>query len=154
MDMTINPNYYLNDKYYKSKYICTDCRKSFKRKILSDISNNKEQTETESKCPECGNLTNWIGPKFRAPKMDNINAWNSIKIMKEIGILDFIGWSTNHIEIPETKKSLNTFLIELKANYEIHIKKWTSAKYTPENKNQIKYFSDAVIKLEKYLKLK
>lgn len=154
MNMTDNPNYYFIESSYKSKYICTDCRKSFKRKILSDISTDKVIEEKELKCPDCGKPTSWIGPKFRAPKTGNIKAWNSIKILHDIGLLNFIGWAMNYVDIPVTKKSLNDFLNDLKENYEWNIKRWTTIEYSPDNKNQIKYFSEAIKKIDKHLQTK
>ncbi len=151
MDMTDNPNYYIVQRPYKSKYICTGCRKSFKRKMLAEISANKDIEEIGPKCPECGQPTNWIGPKFRAPKSNNVKAWTSIKVLHEIGLLNFIGWAKSYVEIPETKKSLNDFLAELKASYEWNIKKWATIDYSKDNKNQIKYFSEAIKKIDKHL---
>ena len=154
MDMTDNPNYYFIERPYKSKYICTDCRKSFKRKLLSDITTDKDIEEKAPKCPDCGKPTNWIGLKFRAPKTDNIKAWNSIKALHDIGLLNFIGWANNYVDIPETKKSLNDFLKDLKGNYERNIKRWATIEYSPDNKNQIKYFSKAIKKIDKHLQTK
>jgi DNA-directed RNA polymerase subunit RPC12/RpoP len=154
MDMTDNPNYYFIERPYKSKYICTDCRKSFKRKILSDITTDKDIEEKEPKCPDCGKPTNWIGPKFRAPKTENTIAWNAIKVLYDLGLLNFIGWANNFIDIPETQKSLNDFLKDLKGNYEWNIKRWTTIEYSPDNKNQIKYFSEAIKKIDKHLQTK
>ena len=152
--MTDNPNYHIIERPYKSKYICTDCRKSFKRKILGDISTTNDTEEKEPKCPACGQSTNWIGPKFRAPKSDDIKAWNSIKVLHDIGLLNFIGWANNYVDIPETKKSLNDFLKNLKANYEWNIKRWSTIDYSPDNKKQIKYFSEVIKKIDKHLKTK
>ncbi|RYE27035.1 MAG: hypothetical protein EOP45_02490 [Sphingobacteriaceae bacterium] len=152
--MTDNPNYYFIERPYKSKYICITCRKSFKRRLLIDILPNKDIEEKEPTCPDCGNLTNFVGPKFRAPKMENLKAWNSIKVLHDIGILNFIGFTNNYISIPETTKSLKDFLEDLKARYEGNIKRWTTIEYSPGNKNQIQYFSNAIQKIEKHLQKK
>jgi DNA-directed RNA polymerase subunit RPC12/RpoP len=154
MDMKDNPNYYFIERPYKSKYICADCRKVFKRKILADITKGRNIQEKEPKCPDCGGRTSWIGPKFRAPKSDNINAWNSINTMHDIGVLNFIGWANNHLDIPETQKALRIFLADLKSNYEQNIKRWTTTEYSPDNKNQIKLFADAIKRIDKHLKTK
>jgi DNA-directed RNA polymerase subunit RPC12/RpoP len=154
MDMIENPNYYVVDRPYKSKYICTDCRKIFKRRILSDISTEKDLKEKEPKCPDCGNPTSWIGPKFRAPKKDNVAAWESIKIFNDLGTLKFIGFANDKVTIPETKKALNDLLVDMKNDFELTIKNWTTIDYNPENKNQIKYFSDLILKIDKYVKNK
>jgi DNA-directed RNA polymerase subunit RPC12/RpoP len=152
--MINNPNYNVIQGPYKSKYICTDCRKSFKRKMLADISTSEDIKEKEPKCPDCGNPSIWIGPKFRAPKTDNIKAWNSIKTLNDIGVLNFIGWANVNIKIPETKKSLNDLLKNLKASYERNIESFMTMEYSPDNKNQIKHFADAIKKIDKHLLLK
>jgi DNA-directed RNA polymerase subunit RPC12/RpoP len=154
MDMRENPNYYFNCSRYKSKYICTDCRKSFKRKILADVTIDKNIEEKNPKCPDCGKSTDWIGPKFRAPKTENIKAWKSIKALHDIGLLHSIGWANNYFEIPETTKALKDFLKDLKVNYEWSIKKWATNEYSSDNKIQIKHFSEAIKKIEKHLKTK
>ena len=148
--MKQNPNYYFDSFRYKYKYICTDCRKSFKRKILSDLTKYKNLEEKDPKCPDCGKLTDVIGPKFRAPKADNIKAWKSIKVLHDIGVLNFVGWATAHIEIPVTTKALQNFLKELKADYEWNIKQWTTHEYSSNKKNLIKYFSEGIKKIDKY----
>jgi hypothetical protein len=152
--MIDNPNYYFIQRPYKSKYICTDCRKSYKRKLLADISTSEGIEEKGPKCPDCGNPSIWIGPKFRAPKTDNIKAWNSIKTLHDIGALNFIGWANVNINIPETKKSLNDLLKDLKASYEKQINSFMTMEYSPDNKNQIKYFADVIKKIDKYLQSK
>ncbi|MES2690199.1 MAG: hypothetical protein V4658_07335 [Bacteroidota bacterium] len=154
MDMTDNPNYYEIERPYKSKYICIDCRKSFKRKVLSDIMPDKDIEEKAHKCPDCGKPTNYIGPKFRAPKTDNIKAWNSIRALHDIGVLNFIGWANTYVDIPETKKSLNDFLKDLKDNYEWNINWWVSREHSSKNQNQIKYFSEAIKKIDNHLQAK
>ena len=151
MDMIENPNYYFVERPYKSKYICTDCRKVFKRKILSDIKVKDEINEKVPKCPECGNQTSWIGPKFRAPKVDNITAWNSIRILTDIGVLNFIGFANEKVSIPETKKSLKNLLIEIKVNCEFSMRNWMTNDYNPENKNQIGHFSEIIKRIDNNL---
>ena len=150
MDMFENPNYYFNESQYKSKFICVDCRKVFKRPILKDIS--KEETlETEPKCPDCGAMTYWIGPKFRAPKLDKIKAWNSVKVLLDIGVLNFLGYANNPMTIPETTKGLKELLLLMKETCNWTIKKWTTYEYSSDNKNQIKYFSDRIKAIDKHL---
>ncbi len=150
MDMRLNPNYYFVDKPYKQKYICVVCRKSFKRRVLSDIS--KETDEKEPKCPECGKPTSWIGPKFRAPKSDNVNAWNSVKVLRDIGVLNYFGYASEKIKLPETKKALKEILINIKEEYKYYINKYVSLEYNKNNKIQIAYFADIIKKIEKHLK--
>ncbi|PHR46408.1 MAG: hypothetical protein COA32_11175 [Fluviicola sp.] len=148
MDYSENPNFYLQERSYKSKYICTYCRKTFKRKVLSDI--NKLQTEEKApKCPECGRFSSWIGPKFRSPKKDDLKAWKSVDVLYDLGLLHYIGWTNSDADIPNSRKGLKDFLIQLKEDYERNVRGWVSAEYSIENKNQIKYFSDGIRNLER-----
>lgn len=151
MDKRENPNYYTVDKPYKSKYICVKCRKAFKRRVLSDITDDKIE-EKEPKCPECGNLTSWIGPKFRPPKSDNLKAWNSIRVLNDIGVLYFLGWSSGTVVIPETNKSLLDMLTEMKKQSELTINQWTTMEYNEGHKTQIKYFSEFIRRIDNHLK--
>lgn len=148
MEIRENPNYYIQERPYKSKYICCNCRKAFKRKVANDIKGLTEDAKP-AKCPDCGNETYWIGPKFRPPKSTDIKKWNSIEVMMKIGLLNFIGWSNNNIPIPEGKKSLNDLLISLRDDYQINIRKWLSADYSEENSKQIKLFSEIIKRIEK-----
>ena len=150
MDMSINPNYYFVDRPYKQKYICVACRKSFKRRVLSDVS--KETVEKEPKCPDCGKVTAWIGPKFRAPKSDNVKAWNSVKVLRDVGVLNYIGFASEKIKLPETNKALKDILVDIKEVCEHNIQKYVSLKHDEGNKVQIGYFADTVKKINKHLK--
>lgn len=152
MEYTSNPNYSIVEKSYKSKYICVDCRKVFKRKLLSDFTNETNIEEKEPTCPQCKKKTQWIGPKFRAPKMDNTNAWNSIKALKEIGILgSFFGWASGDSEIPESEKALREKLLNKKESYKCSIEKWVSYEYHTQNKENILFLSKEIKKIDSYL---
>lgn len=151
MDIFENPNYYFTDKPYKSKYICVNCKKVFKRRVLSDISSNKDLEEKAAKCSDCGQIASWVGPKFRAPKLDNTKAWNSVKVLSDLGLLNCIGFGNDNLTIPESKKGLKDFLFDLKNDYQYRIKQWTTNNYSSENKKQIKYFSDVINKIDKHL---
>ncbi len=152
MDMRENPNYYSVERPYKSKYICVKCRKTFKRRVLADITKDKAIQEKEPKCPNCGEATSWIGPKFRSPKSDNIKAWDSISVLHNIGALSFMGWASGTTKIPETKKSLFEMLKEMKENCLYSIDRWATMEYNVNNKVQIKYLSDRVKHIDTYLK--
>ncbi len=151
MDIRENPNYYIQERPYKSKYICCICRKAFKRKVAFDIKRIEEEV-SEAKCPDCGNKTTWIGPKFRAPKSTDNKTWNSIDVLTRIGLLNFIGFANNAIQIPDSNKSLMVLLNDVKENYEWKIRKWMSADYSESNSEQIKIFSELVERIKKEMK--
>jgi len=111
MDMRDNPNYYDTKQPYKPKLICCNCRKVFKRRLAEDIGIDHEKAESEMICPNCGEKANYVGPKFRAPRAENIKAWKSIEVLNDIGVLHFMGFATDRIEIPESNKALTDLLI-------------------------------------------
>lgn len=65
-----------------------------------------------------------------------------------------MGWAKNQIDIPETHKSLQELLHNLKENYELSIKRWTSFEYSPDNKKQIQFLSEIIKKMDKHLQTK
>lgn len=40
---------------HKPHFACFECRKTFKRKLMSDI-NGDDKSTVEAKCPRCGQL--------------------------------------------------------------------------------------------------
>jgi hypothetical protein len=151
MDIRDNPNYYFTDRPYKPKLVCSDCRKVFKRRLAIDIAIHKTDDQNNVICPHCGKMANYIGPKFRAPKSENIKAWNAIKVLNEIGVLNFMGFTTNRIVIPESSKGLHDLLSEMRVDYERSINQWVSYEYSDENKLHIKTFSEIIKRIDKYL---
>lgn len=144
-----NPNYGYNvTSLYKPKYICCNCRKVFKRRLPNDIDMKPEDYQVEAKCPSCGNSAINIGPKFRAPKIDNIKAWKSLEVLLEIGILHFMGWAKERIIIPESTKALKDLLIDMRANCESNMQRWLSADYHERNKEGIKTNSEIIKRID------
>lgn len=151
MEWIDNPNYYPQEKPYKPKYICFDCRKCFKRKVATDIPKLNSEIQ-KAKCPDCGVLSSYIGPKFRPPKANNTNEWESIRTLSKIGILHFRGFATNKIRIPTSRKSLIEELKLIREICEKNIDKWLSQEYAKGNKEQISIFSDVIKKIDLEMK--
>lgn len=63
---------------YKPHFACFKCRKSFKRRLLKDISDDDKQKSVPAKCPECGELMADMGLDFKAPSKTNIKAWEHL----------------------------------------------------------------------------
>jgi DNA-directed RNA polymerase subunit RPC12/RpoP len=125
------------------KFVCFECRKSFKRSISTGL-----DELDPPKCPECSRNTSWIGQKFRPPKITNIRAWKSIKLLSEIGLLDLGGvGGDKSIEIPESTQKLKSLLLESKEHYECQIRKCISSDYSKGNKENIKCFNKTVLKI-------
>jgi len=147
MEWIDNPNYYPQEKPYKPKYLCFDCKKCFKRKVVNDIHELTSEIQI-AKCPECGKPSTWVGPKFRPPKSANTKEWESIRILSRIGILHFRGFATNKIEIPKSRKSLMEELKSIREICQINMEKWLRQKYSKENSEQIGIFSDVIKKID------
>ncbi len=75
------------DKSYKIKYLCFDCRKVFKRLVLSDLDPAKVTREDEApaKCPQCGTLMTETGSKLRVPVSHDKKAWEVLRLLNEFG---------------------------------------------------------------------
>ena len=110
--------------------------------------------KTELICPNCGRTANYVGPKFRAPKLDNVKAWKSLEVLRALGTLHFMGFAHDKITIPENKKGLHDLLTNMRLSCEYSIRRWLSAEFDESNKEQIKYFSDIVKKIDRQLKKK
>lgn len=144
-----NPNFGSIEKPYKSKFVCTDCRKTFKRRLLSDISKEQEVSKPP-KCPECGKTTFWIGPKFRSPKTEDIKSWNSVKILCRLEIISFSGWATIPINIPKSEKELKELLVKIKNTLQLSLKTLGTSK----NEKVVISFAGKIKVIEKYLNKK
>ena len=62
-----------------------------------------------------------------------------------------MGFATNRIIIPESKKGLVDLLTDMKTDYKVSIRRWVSYDFNEENKIHIKTFSDIVKRIDKYL---
>ena len=62
---------------YKDHFACFECRKSFKKKHWLAI---------RSVCPECAGKLQSMGPDFKAPKRNDIEQWQKVKLLADNGI--------------------------------------------------------------------
>ncbi len=150
MDISDNPNYYFGRRPYKPKLICCICRKVFKRRLATDLNIDAEQ-ERELVCPNCGKEAEYIGPKFQAPKSDNIKARKSIEVLNSLSVLRFMGFASDKIEIPESRKGLTDLLSKMKAENKNAIERWIRFEFNEENKMQIKAFSEINKRIDQHL---
>ena len=145
MDYNSNPNYGSIEKPYKSKFVCIDCRKTFKRRLLSDLA--EEEVSKHPKCPQCGKLTFWIGPKFRSPKAEDLKSWESLKILCELQIISFSGWATIPISNPKSEKKLKELLKKIKATLQLSLERMGTSK----NEKVVLSFSQTIRLIDEYL---
>ncbi|MGI4869963.1 MAG: hypothetical protein ACRYFX_02160 [Janthinobacterium lividum] len=90
---------------YKQHYACFDCRKTFKRRLLSDIAPGRQESvagrwfradaqqplptepdATPAKCPDCGGLTASMGLDFATPPKTDRKAWEHLRSLYAVGI--------------------------------------------------------------------
>lgn len=136
--------------YNMDKYVCFDCKKSFKRKTETEIG-LKTQKQL-AKCPECNQTSFRLGYKFRAPKANDSNSWHSLKVLEKVGELDFEVGATTPINLPKSNKELKNYLELLSERYSCQIDKWSRADYDSSVSEQIKIFSNQLVIIQKELK--
>ncbi len=146
-------NMYVLNNTYKSKFICCACRKIFKHKLKEDIGLKNKHGLENYICPHCGKQAIYVGIKFRAPKSDNLKVWRSIEVLHEVGEFEiFNSWFSSEYTMPESTKELKAFLMEKRSMYECQVGKWSRADHSEDNKVQVKSFSEAIKRIDEYLK--
>ncbi len=121
---------------YKSHYACFECRKTFKRKLLSDIGNKDDIELNEAKCPQCGNLMANMGKDFESPRKSDVKEWEHIKRLYSVGITFHSCGCTGPGYIPNTTESLIAYLLEIKRDYNYNLEFWRQRE-EPTNKSEI-----------------
>lgn len=101
---------------YKPHYACFECRKTFKRRLMHDISRG-EKSNIAAKCPQCGHLMASMGLDFASPKKDNIKEWEHIKSLYSVGITFYSCGCSGPGYIPDTKENLIAYLEGILNNY-------------------------------------
>ncbi|RKF04000.1 hypothetical protein C8N26_1632 [Tenacibaculum lutimaris] len=121
---------------YKPHYACFECRKTFKRRLLTDIDRDSREFEKQSyKCPECNGATVDMGLDFESPKKSDLKAWNHMKNLYETGITFHSCGCTGPGYIPKDKNKLIDFLKEKKEVYIKNLRFWTT-RVEPKNENE------------------
>lgn len=72
---------------YKPHYACFQCRKTFKRQLLSDITGNSKSAwqNYEAKCPQCGAFMVSMGMDFEAPPQNDLKKWKMMEGLYMLG---------------------------------------------------------------------
>jgi hypothetical protein len=111
---------------YKPHYACFECRKTFKRRLITDIDGglNKTKEEIKAKCPDCGRLMADMGLDFKSPKRNDIKAWEHIKNLYISGITFHSCGCTGPGYIPKDYDSLLSYLERIKGQYIDHRRFW------------------------------
>lgn len=124
---------------YKPHYACFNCRKTFKRRLLSDIQRgyHKDDVETAAKCPECNGLMADMGLDFESPKKNDIKAWKHMATLYKVDITFHSCGCSGPGYIPNNTKDLLHYLVAIKQNYITHQRFWARRKNDPETQSAI-----------------
>lgn len=119
---------------YKPHYACFECRKTFKRRLMSDINRDDKRT-VEAKCPQCGQLMADMGLDFASPPKDNIKAWAHLKTLYTVGITFHSCGCSGPGYIPSSPEQLAEYLEETKQTYLNHLAFWRN-RVAPETQKE------------------
>lgn len=119
---------------YKPHYACFNCRKTFKRRLMSDIERGEKSVQ-EAKCPECGELMANMGLDFESPKKDDVKKWEHIKSLYSVGIAFHSCGCSGPGYIPNSKEKLIEYFENLRDTYLKNINFWRS-RTEPTNKQE------------------
>lgn len=113
---------------YKSHYACFRCRKSFKRRLLKDVTGNAKFQEKEARCPDCGTLMASMGKDFEAPARNKVKAWQHIQDLYKVGIAFHSCGCAGSGYVPADKEQLIAYLQEKLEDYQHQLKFWRDRK--------------------------
>lgn len=127
---------------YKPHFACFNCRKTFKRRLLRDISSeshNKEEFQLkEAICPECGELMADMGMDFQAPKRTDMKAWRHIQVLHSVEITFHSCGCAGPAYVPNTKETLIEHLKDRRKDFLFQLDGWRQlqASWDPEGTNK------------------
>jgi len=124
---------------YKPHYACFNCRKTFKRRLLSDIQGgySKDDIETIAKCPECSGLMANMGLDFESPKKNDIKTWKHIATLYKVDITFHSCGCNGPGYIPNNSKDLLDYFLNIKQTYIDHQRFWARRKKDPDIQSTI-----------------
>jgi len=124
---------------YKSHYACFACRKTFKRRLLSDILDgySKGVQEKPATCPECSGIMADMGLDFKSPKKKDTKAWEHMATLYHVGITFHSCGCSGPGYIPADKERLKDHFIDIKNTYLKHQYFWARRKEDPETQSEV-----------------
>ncbi|MGD9212971.1 MAG: hypothetical protein PVI90_19455, partial [Desulfobacteraceae bacterium] len=91
-------------KLITSSYACLGCRKAFKKNRYKQLSDgNWEPLDYDVVCPQCGGEVFDAGDAFKAPKANDVKAWNELKPLFEFGYRFNRDFGSPFAELPKPK---------------------------------------------------
>jgi hypothetical protein len=100
---------------YKDHYACFGCRKSFKRRLKSDVDPHGE--DQPARCPQCRSLMVDLGLDFAAPKQTDVAAWRVVERLYEAGETFHSCGCNGPGYRPREPRALHNFLVARRAEY-------------------------------------
>lgn len=130
---------------YKPHYACFDCRKTFKRRLFSDIRKGTEIAE--AKCPQCGKLMANMGLDFAAPPKDEVKKWEHLRNLYEVGITFHSCGCTGPGYIPRDKEQLLAHFERILSLYHQHLEAFRkrTEPQTQSEKDRDRQYHSAII---------
>jgi hypothetical protein len=124
---------------YKPHYACFNCRKTFKRRLLSDILGgySKDTIETPAKCPECNEPMADMGLDFEAPKRKDTKAWSHISNLYKVEITFHSCGCSGPGYIPNDANELINHFLGIKDIYIEHQHFWARRRSDPVTESEI-----------------
>lgn len=123
---------------YKPHYVCFECRKMFRRRLLRDI-NHGQKESVEAKCPQCAGYMADMGLDFKPPKTSDIKAWEHIRNLYSVGITFHSCGCSGPGYIPKTKEKIIEKLQTAKEKYIENFRIWNTIEL-PETKAEFEKF--------------
>lgn len=120
---------------YKPHLACFECRKTFRRRLLTDVSENANAESSTAKCPQCGNILADMGLDFKSPPKDDLKAWKHVAELYISGITFHSCGCSGPGYIPRDKEALLKHLKKVHQQYIDTLRKWINF-YEPETKKQ------------------
>lgn len=125
---------------YKSHYACFECRKTFKRRLASDVFDGVDKTRpiVPAKCPECGGMMANMGLDFASPKKSDIKTWKHLATLYHVGITFHSCGCSGPGFIPRDQEQL---LSQLQQTLELYIDQqnyWARQPVLPKTMKEIK----------------
>lgn len=132
---------------YKEHYVCFECRKTFKRRLLRDVNREKvinKEEELPSKCPECGQLMANMGKDLESPKKKDLTTWSHLKSLYQAGITFHSCGCIGPGYVPKDKTALIKSLKECRLSYISNINLVMKGLRTEEVPKAIKRLNEAL----------
>jgi hypothetical protein len=104
---------------YKDHFACFDCRKAFKQwqwEATDEDEFNRRQklkhVPREVMCPDCGESMTDMGLDFKAPRQNDVEAWEVLRVLSEHGFRFFGCGCSVGFTPPETLREVPAWLQE------------------------------------------